>query len=251
LAQVLASIQTQLLGDPEPFFSDGFNHDTVRGTPAGEKGSQRFNNKIRLHTLRHAMIDHLRKPALGFDEVTKRHFTLCRKRILAQARRWTVEANGTPLFKSFVKAYEELTTLLSSKDLVYHRLPGQSEDPSSPWGAVPLDVGDLRVLSSIDTKFVREHNNSLKDCSSEKEEEEDSKPSAAPSMSNNVAGPDNSTSITGNNNTGVGGSASGVSAGFSGYNPWAPGATGAVTGNLSATNSGEMEDDDDFDELYT
>lgn len=98
LAQVLASLQTQLLGDAEPYFSDGFNHDSVRGTPAGERGSRRFNNKIRLHTLRYAIIAPLKHPPLGFDEVTKRHFAMCRKRVLTQARLWTAEAKGTPLF---------------------------------------------------------------------------------------------------------------------------------------------------------
>ena len=179
LAQVLASIQTQLLGDAEPFFSDGFNHEGVKNTQAGEQGSRRFNNKIRLHTLRHAMIDHLRKPALGFDEVTKRHFALCRKRILIQARLWTAEAQGTPLFKSFVKAYEELSTLLSSHDLVFHRLPGQSEKPTSPWGAVPLDATDIRTLSSVDPSFVRSHQRALGACTAGNEEEEDSKPAPA------------------------------------------------------------------------
>jgi hypothetical protein len=57
------------------------------------------------------MISHLRHPPLGFEEVAKRHFALCRK------------PQGTALL-SFGKAYEELMTLLTSDDLVNHKLPG-------------------------------------------------------------------------------------------------------------------------------
>jgi Ubiquitin-conjugating enzyme len=77
LAQVLASLQTQLLGDAEPYFSDGFNHDSVRGTPAGDRGSRRFNNKIRLHTLRYAIIAPLKHPPLGkVSEIAPRPISL-------------------------------------------------------------------------------------------------------------------------------------------------------------------------------
>jgi Ubiquitin-conjugating enzyme len=156
LAQVLASIQTQLLGDAEPCFSEGFNHDAQRGTPAGEIGSTRFSHKVRLHTLCYAMISHLRHPPLGFEEVTKQHCAICRKWVLAQARRWTMEAHGTILFKSFCKPYEELIILLSSDDLINFKLPGHAETTVT-WGDIPFDSADFRALESCDLEFFQFH----------------------------------------------------------------------------------------------
>ncbi|CAB9500530.1 (E3-independent) E2 ubiquitin-conjugating enzyme [Seminavis robusta] len=245
LAQVLASIQTQLLGDAEPYFSDGFGHDGQRGTPAGEEGSKRFNNKIRLHTLRHAMIAHLRHPPLGFEEVTKRHFVLCRKRILVQARRWTMEAQGTPLFQSFVRAYEELLTLLTADDLVNHKLPSQEE--STAWGAVPLNALDLRSLETCSRSFLQLHQASLNAMPGESlEQSEESllvqavlppavpETNAAEATSNSTTTPTNAQQVEET------------------FNPWAAG--GLEQGNASHQSTSEADggdEDDDFDALYS
>lgn len=164
LAQVLASVQTQILGVPDPYFSEGFGHEGARGTVGGEAGSTRYNNKLRLHTLRCAMIAPLKHPPLGFEEVTKRHFALCRKRILVQARRWTCEAQETPLFRRFTRSYEELITLLSSYELVLHRLPWQasdSEDEKAPLGAVPPNESDVQALEKLDSAFLERIGNAM------------------------------------------------------------------------------------------
>lgn len=47
LAQVLLSIQTQILGVPDPYYSEGFAHQGLQGSRAGDKGSARYNNAIR------------------------------------------------------------------------------------------------------------------------------------------------------------------------------------------------------------
>ena len=39
LAQVLMSIQTQILGVNDPYFSEGFGHANTKGTQAGEEAS--------------------------------------------------------------------------------------------------------------------------------------------------------------------------------------------------------------------
>jgi hypothetical protein len=87
-----------------------------------------------------------------------RHFALCRKRILAQARRWTLEAEVSPLFPRFKRSYEELLTLLSSDDLVLHRLPGKAsvDDEDAPLEAtIPPNESDLRALRSLDPAFFQ------------------------------------------------------------------------------------------------
>ena len=224
LAQVLASIQTQLLGDAEPYFSDGFNHDSVRGTPAGDKGSERFNHKIRLHTLRHAIIDHLKHPPLGFEEVTIRHFLMCRKRVLAQGRRWTIEAKGTPLFKSFVKAYEELATLLAREDFVLHKIPGQ--DVGQFWGAVQADESDLKALATLDPEFLALYEGFSKG--------EDSKPAAIPSsQSHSIVVNEDGTAIEHPSD----------------FNPWSQGVVG-VTTEQTLGSPVVANNDEDLEDIY-
>ena len=56
---------------------------------------------------------------------------MCRQRIVAQARRWTLEARGSPLEERFVKAYGQLLSLLSKYDFHGHAcLPPLKEDIS-------------------------------------------------------------------------------------------------------------------------
>ena len=115
LAQVLLSMQTQIFGVEEPFYNEGSGVPIhMRNTPAGRERSRKFNANIRLNTLRHAIVSHLRTPPLGFEEVSKRHFSMCRKRLLAQARRWMLEEEGNvSVFRRFERVYGELVQLLS------------------------------------------------------------------------------------------------------------------------------------------
>lgn len=152
------SIQTQILGANDPYFGEGFGHANNKGTQSGEEASARYNNTIRLATVRHAMIDHLRSPPRGFEEVTVRHFSLCRQRLTVQARRWMVEARGTSIEKKFDRAYATLIKLLSSERFAEY------DDRVLP----PLD-DDVEVLRRLDPEFVQIH---LHDDS-------DTKPSAA------------------------------------------------------------------------
>ena len=72
LYQVLVSVQGLILVDDPMFNEPGF--DGLRGTPEGRKKSAAHNEEIRLHTVRHAMIDHLKKPRSGVAEVVRQHF---------------------------------------------------------------------------------------------------------------------------------------------------------------------------------
>ena len=114
LAQVLLSMQTQIFGVKEPFFNEGSGVPLrMRNTPVGRERSRKFNADIRLATLRHAVVSHLRTPPVGFEEVTKRHFSMCRKRIIMQARRWMIEEeNNSSVFRRFESVYGELVQLL-------------------------------------------------------------------------------------------------------------------------------------------
>lgn len=67
------------------------------------------------------MLEPLVNPPLGFEEVLKKHFALCRQRIVAQARRWTLEAEGTQCAPRFEKVYNQILGRLSTMEL--HLLP--------------------------------------------------------------------------------------------------------------------------------
>lgn len=242
---MLASVQTQILGVADPFFSEGFAHEGMKGTAAGETGSKRYNNKLRLHTVRRAMIAPLKKSPLGFEEVTKRHFSMCRKRILTQVRRWTMEAEGTPLFDRFVRAYEELATLLSADDVVMHRLPGQSgDDERNVFGAILPYTDDLQALSTMDPAFTERVRSAIK---SPSKDNENSHEGNLALVITTEACRDRIIANGSARDNALDGSATATATDHN-YNPWAgdiASGEGALSGQTADPDSND-EDDDDF-----
>lgn len=114
-------------------------HSGARGTVAGRQGSARYNNALRSSTLRHAVIGPLKSPPKGFEDVTRRHFELCRKRLLVQAKVWALEARETDLGGRFASAYSELLGLLSNDTL-------SVKDNA----ALPPLADDLQALRRLD-----------------------------------------------------------------------------------------------------
>ncbi|XP_013383358.1 uncharacterized protein LOC106153808 isoform X1 [Lingula anatina] len=86
LYQVLVSIQGMILIEDPMFNEPGY--DGIRGTEEGESRSAQYNSKIRLYTIRHAMLGQLRKPPPGSEIVIRRHFYLQRQMILKQCHDW-------------------------------------------------------------------------------------------------------------------------------------------------------------------
>jgi len=93
------------------------------------------------------MIDYLKDPPLGFADVVQQHFGMCRVRIMAQAKRWVLEARQTPWQRRTQLAYGELVSLLAHLD-GDHMLPPLKEDleylgredPAFPQPNVPTTV---------------------------------------------------------------------------------------------------------------
>jgi len=141
LAQVLVAIQTQILVS-EPYFNEP-GYEVRRGTQVGHEGSKQYNSKLKLATLRYAILGQLKTPPCGLEEVCKRHFSFSRKRILAQARRWTLEAQGSAIYQRFEKVYQELLIHLSCKEM-------------EKYNALPPLKDDLCALEDLDPSFVRE-----------------------------------------------------------------------------------------------
>ena len=154
LAQVLLSVQTQILDVAEPHFAEGGGHGGLEGTRAGQQGSARYNNTLRLSTLRHAIIEPLKNPPKGFEDVTRRHFAMCRSRLMVQAKIWMMESKGTELHGRFVKAYSELLGLLSGDKF--------GDADGSMLDALPPLAEDLHALYRLDRTLYNTFDSALR-----------------------------------------------------------------------------------------
>lgn len=88
--QVLVSIQS-LIFVPEPYFNEP-GYESSMGTPDGTRQSISYSENIRDGTVRIAMIDQLRNPPKGFEEVTRNHFLMKRDEIVQQLDTWVAES---------------------------------------------------------------------------------------------------------------------------------------------------------------
>lgn len=111
LAQVLVSIQTQLLSS-DPYFNEP-GHERMASTSAGVEASRRYNISRRLDTLRHATLAPLLHPPEGFVDVVRLYFELSRQRILVQAKRWVIEAKGSSFEARYEKVFAQLAVELA------------------------------------------------------------------------------------------------------------------------------------------
>ena len=66
---------------------DGFDPDR-----SGSVDYKELNAKLRLLTIRHAMVDQLKAPPAGLEGAVLAHFKTQRRRILRQCWAWTEEA---------------------------------------------------------------------------------------------------------------------------------------------------------------
>lgn len=83
LWRVLVSIQGMILV-ADPYFNEP-GVDAVRGTPEGDIASARYNARLSLNVVRHAMNGMLDAPPPGFEEVVREHFRLVGGKALAAA----------------------------------------------------------------------------------------------------------------------------------------------------------------------
>ena len=82
--QVIVSVQSLILC-PRPYFNEpGFEKSA--GTKEGERRSAEYDDVITEHTLRYAMLEMVKKPPEGFEEVVREHFRRRRGRILGPVK---------------------------------------------------------------------------------------------------------------------------------------------------------------------
>ena len=98
LLQVILSIQAIIMSNEVYFNEPGYEH--LMGTPQGEKLNTGYANVVRYGTLKYAIIEQLKNPTPGFEDVIRRNFFLKKDMILEEVDGWlerekTEEANYT------------------------------------------------------------------------------------------------------------------------------------------------------------
>jgi len=110
ILQVLLSIQSIIFCD-DPYFNEpGYEHD--RGTDKGKLKSEIYNEPVRFHTLSLAMVNQLKNPSFGFEEVIRNHFKLMKDKIYKKLDNWKEIATNKVAFDyqydEFKKLIEKL-----------------------------------------------------------------------------------------------------------------------------------------------
>ena len=86
LLQVLISIQSIIMSDL--VYYNEPSCESEMGTPSGEAKNEAYSNIVRYANVKFAMIEQIRKPSKGFEEVIKRHFYLKKDQILKEVQTW-------------------------------------------------------------------------------------------------------------------------------------------------------------------
>ena len=111
--QVLVSIQSLIMVD-EPYFNEpGWEREMH--TEAGKKKSFDYNDNIRFQTLKWAIVDKLKNPTIGFEEVIKKHFYYKKDYLVKQIEQWLSETKKNK--DEFVKYKDEAIELLNKIEI--------------------------------------------------------------------------------------------------------------------------------------
>lgn len=115
LFQILLSIQGMIFVE-DPYFNEP-NVERMRGTSEGNITSMRYNAELRLHTLRWAVLELLKKAPPGLEELVQHHFRVLRGVFASRAGRWLREAaqadpTGT-FYRRMVKVMGEVVERLA------------------------------------------------------------------------------------------------------------------------------------------
>jgi len=104
ILQILVSIQSLILIE-EPYFNEpGYEREI--GTAVGKNKSFDYNDNIRKETIRWAILDMIKNPPFGFEDIIKKHFEMKLDDIKETCEKWKDES------KKFTKEYEELVKSL-------------------------------------------------------------------------------------------------------------------------------------------
>lgn len=97
---------------PDPYFNEpGYERHAT--TAAGKAQGAKYNADVRLGTVTHALLDHLRQPDPVFGGALRLHYSHQRQRVTALMQQWLKEAKHpkTQLQQVVTQAQQELSRL--------------------------------------------------------------------------------------------------------------------------------------------
>jgi len=106
--QVLTSIQGLIFCE-EPYFNEP-GYENKRDTKAGTELNEKYNEPIRFQTMRLGMLNQLKSPSFGFEDVIKNHFRMKKDKIYQKLDDWEKIANDKSKFN---KVYNDLKILIN------------------------------------------------------------------------------------------------------------------------------------------
>ena len=86
LLQLLLSIQSVVMSEEVYFNEPGYEHEA--GTEEGEARNEGYSNIVRVGNINFAMVNMIKKPPSGFEDVVRRHFYIKRDVILKECATW-------------------------------------------------------------------------------------------------------------------------------------------------------------------
>lgn len=103
ILQVLISIQSLIFCE-EPYFNEP-TYERDRNNAKGKEMNNRYNEPVRYQTMRLGMLEQLRNPPYGFEDIIKNHFRIFKDRIFKKLDEWEQIAQAKDTFS---KVYNEL-----------------------------------------------------------------------------------------------------------------------------------------------
>jgi len=107
LLQVIISIQS-LIFIEQPYFNEPGYEKNIN-TPEGNKRSNEYNLKRMKETMRWAMLEMIKNPPKGFEEVIKIHFQYKKEEILKQLDEWNKLYQNDEYYSKY---YQELKSII-------------------------------------------------------------------------------------------------------------------------------------------
>jgi len=90
LSQLFISIAAIVMTD-DPYFNEP-GCEREAGTPDGQARNQGYANIVRWGTVKYAMLDQLKNPSKGFEDVIRNHFRIKKEKVLRTTGKWTEDS---------------------------------------------------------------------------------------------------------------------------------------------------------------
>lgn len=103
LLQVLISIQSIIMSDLVYFNEPSC--EAEMGKPEGEARNEAYSNIVKYCNIKYAMIEQIKKPSKGFEELIQRHFYLKKNQIIEEVKQW-IEKSKTTVAKYTSFSYD-------------------------------------------------------------------------------------------------------------------------------------------------